>query len=373
MEAEGRRSRTPTRARFLILAGVVTGLVILGGRLGFPVPTAAEREGRPAAVGAIGRSEVHAQARLEPAGGVVTVGVRPGLRVEKVLVAEGDAVAAGAALAVLEGYTQRQKQLSLAEAERTGAGFRSRVRRDELKLERERFDRLTPSRLEGLKAVVGALKESPPAGETKDADGGAAGVPAFARRFAAGQTRIELAKAERDLKELETGLDLLGRQRALEDEQVADDSPVRAVLDRQVDLARAALEESEVRAPVAGRVLGVVARAGEVSAGPLLYLGDVGTMDARAEVFESEAPDVEVGAAAVVTVLGTKVAGKVIRVGKVVGRNRVTSLDPTALADRRVVDVLVRLGDPALASRLVNMQVEVAIRRGAAVAGSGAR
>lgn len=369
MEAEGRRSATPTRAKVLILTLLGAGLVGLGGRFGFPLPAATEKGARPAAAPALGRAEVHAQARLEPAGGVVTVGVRPGLRVEKLLAAEGDAVAAGAALAVLEGHDQRQKQLSLAEAEKANAGFRLRVRRDELKLERERFDRLKPTRLGGLKALIAALREAPPDPDAKGADAGPVGVPAFARRFAAGQLKIELAKAERELEELETGLELLGRRRALEDEQAAGDSPAGAVLDRQVDLARAALDDTEVRAPGAGRVLGVVTRAGEVSAGPLLYLGDVGTMDARAEVFESDAPDVLVGAPATVTVLGTKVTGRVVRVGTVVGRNRITSLDPTALADRRVVDVVVRLDDPALASRLVNMQVEVAIRRGGRGAG----
>ena len=88
-------------------------------------------------------------------------------------------------------------------------------------------------------------------------------------------------------------------------------------------------------------------------------------MVAKAEVFESDVLDVEVGAPAAVTVLGRQVAGKVVRVGSIVGRNKINSLDPTALADRRVVEVTIRLDDPALASRLINMQVEAAIRRAA--------
>ena len=71
------------------------------------------------------------------------------------------------------------------------------------------------------------------------------------------------------------------------------------------------------------------------------------------------------------TILNHVVGGKVTRVGSVVARNKINSLDPTAPVDRRVVEVTVQLDDPALASRLVDMQVDVAIRRQAR--GSGAR
>jgi hypothetical protein len=46
-----------------------------------------------------------------------------------------------------------------------------------------------------------------------------------------------------------------------------------------------------------------------------------------------------------------------------VAKHTITSLDPTELTDRRVFQVVVRLADPELAARLVNMQVEVAIRK----------
>ena len=177
------------------------------------------------------------------------------------------------------------------------------------------------------------------------------------------QLRAELARTEIQLKEFEASLDQLDSQRKLEDELNADDSPESVVLDRQVELARADLASSEVRAPVTGRVLAVSIHPGEVSPGPLLTLGDVRTMVARAEVFQTNVLDVAVGDTAEVFILGRTVAGEVTRVGATVARNTITSLDPADLADRRVVDVVVRLADPALAARLVNMQVEVAIRK----------
>jgi HlyD family secretion protein len=184
-------------------------------------------------------------------------------------------------------------------------------------------------------------------------------------RVLSAQLRTELARTEIQLKEFEDSLDQLESQRELEDEMYADDSPESVVLDRQVELARADLASAEVRAPVAGRVLAVSIHPGEVSPGPLLTLGDVRTMVARTEVFQTNVLDVAVGDPAEVFILGHKVAGEVTRVGTTVARNTITSLDPADLADRRVLDVVVRLADPELAARLVNMQVEVAIRKNA--------
>jgi HlyD family secretion protein len=190
-------------------------------------------------------------------------------------------------------------------------------------------------------------------------------VPSDVRVMLAAQLRTELSKTQIQLKEFEASLELLDRQRKLEDELNSDETPESVVLDRQIELARADLASTEVRAPVAGRVLVVSTHPGEVSLGPMLTLGDVGTMVARAEVFQTNVLDVAVGDAAEVFILERTVPGEVTRVGATVARNTITSLDPADLADRRVVVVVVRLADPALAARLVNMQVEVAIRKNA--------
>jgi HlyD family secretion protein len=326
------------------------------------------------------RSQVRALARLEPESGVIVIGARPGARIEKVAVAEGEDIQPGKLLAVLEGHDQRARQLALAEAQRDAARFQRRLRREQLALERARFDRLKQTRLDGLRFTVSDLKSKVgPAAQaskgeqdskTKGSQVKAASsplgggmVPPIVQDMLAAQLRAELVKTEVQLKELEVSLELLDRQRKFEDEQVADDTPDAVVLDRQIELARADLAQSEVRAPAAGRVLAVLARAGEVSSGPLLTLGDLGSMVARAEVFQTDVLDVTAGDPAEVTILGRSVAGEVLRVGTTVGKNTIISLDPTALADRRVVEVVVRLADPALAARLVNMQVEVAIRK----------
>jgi HlyD family secretion protein len=329
----------------------------------------------------IAHSDVRALAHLEPESGAIVVGARPGMRVEQVRVAAGQDVEAGELLAVLEGHDQRERQLALAEAQRDAARFQRRLRRDQLALERARFDRLKQTRLDSLRATVADLKgkvgkeagaKSGQTGSDKEAavkssvpamSGGM--VPQEVRDMLSAQLRAELARTEIQLKEFEATLELLARQRKLEDEVNGEDSPASVVLDRQVELARSDLASAEVRAPVKGRVLAVSVHAGEVSPGPLLTLGDVQTMVARAEVFQTNVLDVAVGDSAEVFILGRTVAGEVTRVGATVARNTITSLDPADLADRRVVAVVVRLADSALAARLVNMQVEVAIRKNA--------
>jgi HlyD family secretion protein len=301
------------------------------------------------------------------------------MRVEEVRVAEGQDVKAGELLAVLEGHDQRQRQLALAEAQRDAARFQRRLRREQLALERARFDRVKQTRLDTLRATVADLKGK--VGQEAGAKSGQAGsdngararpsvpalgggmVPPDVREMLAAHLRTVLAQTEVQLKEFEASLELLDRQRKLEDEQNGDDSPESIVLDRQVELARADLKSAEVRAPVTGRVLAVSVRVGEVSPGPLLTLGDVRSMVARAEVFQTYVLDVAVGDPAEVFILGRTVSGEVTRVSATVARNTITSLDPADLADRRVIDVVIRLADPVLAARLVNMQVEVAIRK----------
>ena len=70
------------------------------------------------------------------------------------------------------------------------------------------------------------------------------------------------------------------------------------------------------------------------------------------------------GDPAEVRVLEQAVTGKVTRIGTMVAKNQLANLDPRALQDRRVVKVTIRLDDPALAARLVNMEVEVVITPG---------
>ncbi len=106
----------------------------------------------------------------------------------------------------------------------------------------------------------------------------------------------------------------------------------------------------------------MLAHPGEVSAGSLLEMGDVSSMVARAEVYQSDVPRIQPGDPAEVDILGTKVAGKVTRIGTVVGKNQLTSIDPRAPRDLRVIDVTIQLDRAEPAGRFVDMEVEATIR-----------
>jgi HlyD family secretion protein len=289
------------------------------------------------------------------------------MRVEQVRVAAGQNVKAGELLAVLEGHEQRERQLAVAEAQKAQVVRQRTVKKRTLAIERDQFDQTQKAKLDAASRIAFIANQRFDENTKLYKTMGAAlqgkdRQEADIRYFESEAQNIR-AKLDKDM--LDIAQRSVTAQRKLEDEELGDKHADLDVLDRQIELARTDLASSEVRAQVPGRILTVSAHPGEVSPGPLLTMGDVRTMVARAEVFQTNVLDVAVGDSAEVFILGRKVAGEVTRVGESVARNTISSLDPADLADRRVVEVVVRLTDPALAARLVNMQVDVAIRNNA--------
>ena len=318
-----------------------------------------------------GRTEVHALAQLAPEAGIIMVGVRPGVRIERIGIKEGDEVAAGAELAVLEGRAQAELQVALAEAQKTIAQAQKKsaddlraINRDKLALEREHDDKLKADRLRTQEHLADVAKRRLDAAKEiyKTLGQAATGKVKYDLDLAFFQAEAENLKAQIELKELQVSQELSERRRQLELKQIDIREPDRIDLDRQIELARAGRDQTVVLAPAAGRVLDLSAHAGEVSAGPLLSLGDLTAMVAIAEVYQSDLPEVKVGDPAEVVILGRKIAGKVTRISRLVGRNTLASLDPRELQDRRVVPVTIRLDDATAAADYVNMEVDVTIK-----------
>lgn len=131
-----------------------------------------------------------------------------------------------------------------------------------------------------------------------------------------------------------------------------------------LDAARAELELALVRAPIAGRVLEVHARAGErVGPDGVVELGRTDEMFAVAEVYETDIGRVRTGQRAVVTspALATPQQGSVERIGLKIGRLDAIGADPIAKTDARVVEVEIRLDEPKAVAHLTNLQVEIEI------------
>ena len=129
---------------------------------------------------------------------------------------------------------------------------------------------------------------------------------------------------------------------------------------------QASLEASQVRAPIAGKILRIHAREGErVGEKGILELADVSRMQVVAEVFEADVERVQEGMQAKLQVMssGAEYVGWVVERGRLVGRQTVLSLDPVSDVDARVVEVRIDLEPTAVKSlaRLSNARVQVRI------------
>lgn len=132
------------------------------------------------------------------------------------------------------------------------------------------------------------------------------------------------------------------------------------------DRAAASLERAYLRAPTAGQVLKIHARAGEkIGAQGLLDLAQTEQMVAVAEVYQSDVGRVQVGQPAIVRgqAIQGSLHGTVSHIGLQVLQQNVFSNQPGENLDRRVVEVHVLL-DPASTRQvrsLTYLQVEIMI------------
>ncbi len=256
--------------RWLVLCGAGAALCLAA------VGVRARAEGRAAAPPAKIADEdaaVAAQGRVEPVSEEVEVSAEVSGRLLQVLVDEGDRVARGDVLAVVE-----SRELD------------ARVR------------------------------------DAQAASGRASRDAARARELFAEQV---LPKQELDRAE-------------------ADEASAQA----RADEARSAFDKSRVRAPFDGVVLRRWRRAGEVVstqyASPIVTIGDVSRLRVRAEVDESDVGRVAVGAGAWVTAPAygaRRFSGRVVRIGRRLGRKAVLSDDPAQRVDSKVLEVLIALDD----------------------------
>lgn len=174
------------------------------------------------------------------------------------------------------------------------------------------------------------------------------------------RSRAELAHAEREVRRLER----LRRGDAASDAAFEASRLTRDVALANRSRAEAELALASVRAPIEGQVLKVHAREGE-RVGPegIVEIGATASMYAVAEVYETDIGRVRVGQRARITspALASPLGGAVERIGLRIGRQDVLRTDPVADADARVVEVEIRLDDPAAAAHLTNLRVDVLI------------
>lgn len=277
--------------------------------------------------------------RVEPASEEIQLGADVSGRLQAVPVEEGERVAAGQIVAVFDNADYRARvglaeaELALREAEllRVHNGARKEDRLAAAAAVREAAAVMENARIELARRNTGYQQGVFPREEADRA----------AREFGVAQARLEAAQER--LAVLEAGERPEDHQRA--EAQVA---LARARLSE----ARALLEKTILRAPIAGLVLRKHLKAGEIFSemreSPIITLGDSTRLRVRMDVDETDVARVRVGQAAYVTAdayPGEKFTGRVVRVGQLLGRKNVRTDEPSEHVDTKILETLIEL-DP---------------------------
>ena len=340
------------RRRVILLAGAV----VLAGVGGFfwqqqtaAVAPVIKTTAAPVGVGALGRVEPASRVRKLSQPGGFSVN-----RVARLLVTEGETVAAGQMLAELSDADQ--KDAAVVQAEAALAEVRARLTKTKAGGR--------PSEIEAQEARINALGAVEDMAR-RDAERAEKLVPSGAGASAvAERNRSAAARAAAERAEARAQLETLAHPRP-EDLAVAEAQVLSA--EATLRRAKADAELSRVRAPIAGTILKIHAYTGDpIGDDGLLEMADLSRMDIVADVYETDLPRLRVGAEAEVIVPGEpgRFTATVREIGWVVRRTTQAGADPVASVDARTVEVRLALGDAGrdLLRRRTNMQVQVAIR-----------
>jgi HlyD family secretion protein len=362
-----------TKSAVLGAVAVALGLAVLAARTG----EQESRAGRPDPADGK-RWQTVAPGRVEPASGTIKIAAPAMGVIAQVLVKVDDKVFAGEPLVRLVD-TEARARLTAAEAQ---VAFRLRARNEESApaasppRARPAPRPLPPGRGEVVAANVDKAAARRRA-EDALADADKAVMEAQAaldkavvdrRSGAASNTAVEPARAA------------LARARERQQQQKSElrrleadpGTPLPTFAEGQVNVARAEaaaaaaeIERLTIRAPIAGTVLQVNAKPGELAAPsnaqPLLVIGDVSALRVRAELDERDLGEVKIGQPAVIRAdafRGRDFAGKVSFIAPIVEPARInTARGQRNVTDVDVVEVLVDLAQPDPLA--VGMKVDV--------------
>lgn len=334
-------------------------------------------------------TQIVAQGRLEPQGGIIAVAALPGERIEQLPVSVGDVVKQDQELAVMAGSALRKVQwelakLQVAEARKnlefqkqtaqlqadaaSVASEQARVARDEVKAKASQLE-LLKSQVELADRELAKLIRLAEDPRTRDVV-----TPREVNEKSLVTRKLrsdwELAKEQHRLALEANDLAADAAQKKqdlarLALAQVMATDPI-SPLEAAEQVAKLQYEMTRVLAPQAGTILAILTRAGEhVSHAPILQMGDTSKMVCLAEVYESRLQEVQLDARVEIRspALGEALRGTVRQIGQLVGTPELPNPNPLARGDRRTGVVRIELDpeDSARAAHYVNLQVNVII------------
>lgn len=337
---------------------------------------------------------VTALGRLQPQGEVTKLfppSSLSGVRVEKLLVREGEEVQAGQVVAWLEGYARSRAALQQAVdkvqiSQASLAQVRAGAKTGDINAQKATITRLE-SQLNGEIATQQAQIARSEA-ELKNAEtennryqqllqqGAVSASTADSKRLQFNTQQQQLAQAKANLnstvnsiheqlKEAKAKLGSIKEVRSV-DVELAQAQLKSAVT--AVNQAKADYDLTYLKSPIDGRILKVHTKTGEVNTTEgVVDIGKTSRMMVLAEVYQTDINKVRLGQKAVITstAFPGKIQGTVSEIGLQVDRQNILSVNPTAETDRRVVQVKIQIDQPADSKRvasLTNLQVDVAIK-----------
>jgi multidrug resistance efflux pump len=276
---------------------------------------------------------------VEPADRETKIGAAVPGRIARIPVKEGDFVAAGSDLVELDDAPEKAA-LDAAEADLDVA--RATLTRTTKGLRKEDVDALVQ---DAQAARARAISSDELAARTD-------------QLAATGAVTAEERDRVRHQAEADDGAFKAADSRRLagvnggrvEDIRVAQAQVDGAVARR--DEARATLAELNIHAPIDGTVLQLKSRVGEyyntLGTEPILVLGDTRTLKVRMDVDERDVARIKLNANGYVTLdayPGRRFEGKVIEIGRRMGRKNVRSDDPVERIDTKILEVVLQLAD----------------------------
>lgn len=277
---------------------------------------------------------------VEPADRETKVAGEVAGRIATIAVNEGDMIEQGAVIAEIE---NSQEKAALASAEADLETARVELSRTLRGLRQEDVDAVVAD-TESMRAKAELSK------------GTFERTQALAARGAATPDELDRARrqAEADQRVLEAGE---ARRRAAVAGSRAEDIMVArskvSAAQARVAQAQASLSRLTIRAPIAGEVLQVKYRAGEYyapSAEPIAVVGDTRKLRVRVDVDERDVPRLAVGALAFATLNAfpnQRFKGRVVEIGRRMGRKNIRSDDPTERIDTKILEVVFELDNKA--------------------------
>ncbi len=343
--------------------------------------------------------EIVALGRLKPESGIISVGATPGDRIQSLDVEIGSEVDKNQPLMVLASHEMRRQELRLAEAQLADAkkqiDLKKSAAADQLdiaKASRSSQDAFQKER-DAILELISVQK--------KQVDLARNQLDQLSRLFDSESNRnrdlvteddlakakLALAQAEAELRKATSDLTLAEEKQRINNAvtesniQVAQnqaasvsDSPLEA-LQSAVKLAKMNLERATVRSPIAGTVVNLFNRQGDmITNQPVLRLANLNRMICVAEVYESQLAliddktelSAEITSAALIDPKTRKpmtLTGTVYRKSQLVGQATLVDPNPLAPQDRRTAEVYIRLDNNSaqIASNYINLQVRVRI------------